>query len=159
MNELSPIFDRIGIDTHDVLVTAGTKWSSLPFKPGLVGGHCIGVDPYYLTHKAERFGYHPEVVLAGRRVDDGVGFRVARECVRRHVRLGRPHPRVIILGMTLKENVPHIRNRLIRDIVTELCSFGISVQVRDPLGRVVNYCKTARKPSRASVVERKTNLP
>ncbi len=132
MNELSLIFDRLGIDTQDVLAAAGTKWNFLPFTPGLVGGHCIGVDPYYLTHTAQRLGYHPEVVLAGRRVNDAVGFRVARECVRRLVRLARPNPRVTILGLTFKENVPDIRNSKAVDIVTELGSFGIPVQLCDP---------------------------
>lgn len=132
MNELSLIFDRLGIDTQDVLAAAGTKWNFLPFTPGLVGGHCIGVDPYYLTHTAQRLGYHPEVVLAGRRVNDAVGFRVARECVRRLVRLARPDPRVTILGLTFKENVPDIRNSKAVDIVTELGSFGIPVQLCDP---------------------------
>jgi UDP-N-acetyl-D-galactosamine dehydrogenase len=132
MNELSLIFGRLGIDTHDVLAAAGTKWNFLPFTPGLVGGHCIGVDPYYLTHKAERVGYHPEVVLAGRRVNDGVALRIARECVRHLVRLGRPQPQVIILGLTFKENVPDIRNSKVWDIVTELDTFGIRTQVCDP---------------------------
>src|SRR3954468_18226764 len=102
MNELAIIFDRLEIPTRDVLAAAGTKWNFLPFTPGLVGGHCIGVDPYYLTYQAERFGYHPEVVLAGRRVHVSIGFHVARECVRRLIRLGRANPRVTILGFTFK---------------------------------------------------------
>jgi UDP-N-acetyl-D-glucosamine/UDP-N-acetyl-D-galactosamine dehydrogenase len=132
MNELSLIFGRLGIDTGDVLAAAKTKWNFLPFTPGLVGGHCIGVDPYYLTYQAERLGYHPEVVLAGRRVNDSMGFHVARECIRRIVRLGRTHPRVTILGVTFKENVPDIRNSKVADIARELMSFGIAVQIFDP---------------------------
>jgi UDP-N-acetyl-D-galactosamine dehydrogenase len=135
INELSLILSRMGIDTGDVLAAAKTKWNFLPFMPGLVGGHCIGVDPYYLTYKAERLGYHPEVVLAGRRVNDSMGFHVARECVRRIVRLGRANPRVTILGLTFKENVPDIRNSKVVDIATELAAFGISVQIFDPEAR------------------------
>lgn len=132
MNELSLIFDRMQIDTRDVLAAAGTKWNFLPFTPGLVGGHCIGVDPHYLTHAAERLGYHPQVVLAGRRVNDSMGFLVGRECVRRLVRLGRGKNGVIVLGVTFKENVPDVRNSKVVDIVSEIESFGISVQVTDP---------------------------
>lgn len=132
MNELSLIFGRLGIDTEDVLAAAGTKWNFLRFAPGLVGGHCIGVDPYYLTHKAQRLGYHPEVVLAGRRVNDSVAARVARECIRRVVRLGRPNPKVIVLGVTFKEDVPDIRNSKVVDIISELQSFDIPVQLSDP---------------------------
>ena len=132
MNELSLIFDRMQIDTRDVLSAAGTKWNFLPFTPGLVGGHCIGVDPYYLTHAAERLGYHPQVVLAGRRVNDSMGHLVGRECVRRLVKLGRGKNGVIVLGMTFKENVPDVRNSKVVDIVSEIESFGIRVQVTDP---------------------------
>jgi len=133
MNELSSIFHALGIDTGDVLAAARTKWNFLPFYPGLVGGHCIGVDPYYLTFRAEKAGYHPEVILAGRRINDGVGARVARECVRRLLARGRPARRVTILGLTFKENVPDTRNSKVVDIVSELRSFGLDVQVADPL--------------------------
>ena len=132
MNELSLIFGRMRIDTRDVLSAAGTKWNFLPFTPGLVGGHCIGVDPYYLTHAAERLGYHPQVVLAGRRVNDSMGQLVGRECVRRLVRLDRGKNGVIVLGVTFKENVPDVRNSKVIDIVSEIESFGIRVQVTDP---------------------------
>ncbi len=133
MNELSAICHELGIDTADVLAAAQTKWNFLPFSPGLVGGHCIGVDPYYLTHRAERAGYHPEVILAGRRINDGVGQRVARECVRRMTRNGSAAKLVTVLGLTFKENVPDIRNSKVVDIVRELRSFGVGVQVNDPL--------------------------
>lgn len=142
MNELSLIFGRMQIDTRDVLSAAGTKWNFLPFTPGLVGGHCIGVDPYYLTHAAERLGYHPQVVLAGRRVNDSMGQFIGRECVRRLVRLGRGKQGVIVLGMTFKENVPDVRNSKVVDIVSEIESFGIRVQVTDPEADV---CETARE--------------
>jgi len=132
MNELSLIFDRMQIDTRDVLSAAGTKWNFLPFTPGLVGGHCIGVDPYYLTHAAERLGYHPQVVLAGRRVNDSMGHLVGRECVRRLVKLGRGRNGVTVLGVTFKENVPDVRNSKVVNIVSEIESFGIRVQVTDP---------------------------
>src|ERR671923_2609888 len=133
MNELAIIFDRMGIDTNDVLEAAGTKWNFLKFKPGLVGGHCIGVDPYYLTHRAEKAGYHPEVILAGRRINDSVGKRVALECVRSLLKSGTEAPRVTVLGLTFKENIVDIRNSQVFDIVRELESFGVSVQVNDPL--------------------------
>ena len=134
MNELSLIFHRLGIDTGDVLAAARTKWNFLPFTPGLVGGHCIGVDPYYLTHRAEKAGYHPEVILAGRRVNDDVGARVARECIKMLLAQGRKDkPRVTLLGLTFKENVPDIRNSRSFDIITELRDFGINVDVCDPL--------------------------
>src|SRR5262249_58198797 len=119
MNELSTIFHRLEIDTQEVLAAAGSKWNFLGFTPGLVGGHCIGVDPYYLTHRAERSGYHPEVILAGRRVNDQVGQRVAQECVRRLLRTGHAAERVTVLGLTFKENVPDIRNSKAVDIVRE----------------------------------------
>jgi UDP-N-acetyl-D-galactosamine dehydrogenase len=117
----------------DVLAAAQTKWNFLPFMPGLVGGHCIGVDPYYLTHRAEKSGYHPEVILAGRRINDSVGQRVARECIRRLMRNGSKSKLVTVLGLTFKENVPDIRNSRVVDIIRELNSFGASVQVHDPL--------------------------
>jgi UDP-N-acetyl-D-galactosamine dehydrogenase len=132
MNELSIICGYLGIDTGDVLAAARTKWNFLPFQPGLVGGHCIGVDPYYLTHKADRLGLHPQVVLAGRRANDSMGQFVARECVRRRLRLGRSSPIVTVLGLTFKENVPDIRNTRVVDIVTELEAHGIDVQIADP---------------------------
>jgi UDP-N-acetyl-D-glucosamine/UDP-N-acetyl-D-galactosamine dehydrogenase len=132
MNELSLIFARMEIDTRDVLSAAATKWNFLPFTPGLVGGHCIGVDPYYLTHAAERLGYHPQVVLAGRRVNDSMGQIVGRECIRRLVKLGRGKNGVIVLGITFKENVPDVRNSKVVDIISELQSYGIAVQVCDP---------------------------
>jgi UDP-N-acetyl-D-galactosamine dehydrogenase len=133
MNELAAIFQVLGIDTGDVLAAARTKWNFMPFTPGLVGGHCIGVDPYYLTHRAEKSGYHPEVILAGRRINDGVGRRVALECVRSLFRSGRTSATVTVLGMTFKENVPDTRNSKVADIVRELDASGIKVQVQDPL--------------------------
>lgn len=134
MNELSLIFHRLGIDTGDVLAAARTKWNFLPFTPGLVGGHCIGVDPYYLTHRAERAGYHPEVILAGRRVNDGVGARIARECVKHLLAQNHHGPRrIVCLGLTFKEDVPDIRNSKVFDIIEELQQFGIQVDVCDPL--------------------------
>lgn len=133
MNELSSICHALDIDTGDVLEAAQTKWNFLPFSPGLVGGHCIGVDPYYLTHRAERAGYHPQVILSGRRINDGVGPRVARECVRLLLRRGCSNGVVTILGLTFKENVPDTRNSKVVDIVRELESFGLTVQVHDPL--------------------------
>jgi UDP-N-acetyl-D-galactosamine dehydrogenase len=133
MNELSAIFHALSLDTMDVLSAAGTKWNFLPFTPGLVGGHCIGVDPYYLTHRAEKAGYHPEVILAGRHINDGVGARIARECLRRLLRNGYRPERVTVLGLTFKEDVPDIRNSKVVDIVRELESFGMKVQVHDPM--------------------------
>jgi UDP-N-acetyl-D-galactosamine dehydrogenase len=134
MNELSLIFHRLGIDTGDVLAAARTKWNFLPFTPGLVGGHCIGVDPYYLTHRAEKAGYHPEIILAGRRMNDGVGARIARECVKNLLAQGHSgKPRVIMLGLTFKEDVPDIRNSKAFDIMSELEQFGIDVDICDPL--------------------------
>lgn len=133
MNELSSIFHELDIDTADVLAAAGTKWNFLKFSPGLVGGHCIGVDPYYLTHRAERAGYHPELILAGRQVNDGVGARVARQCVRMMLRHDRAKGPVTILGLSFKEDVPDIRNSKVVDIIRELKAFGIAVQVHDPL--------------------------
>jgi UDP-N-acetyl-D-galactosamine dehydrogenase len=133
MNELSAICHAFGIDTGDVLAAAGTKWNFLPFFPGLVGGHCVGVDPFYLTHRAQRAGYHPEIILAGRRINDGVGVRVARECVRLLLRRGSRASLATVLGLTFKENVPDIRNSRVVDIVSTLEQFGVAVQVCDPL--------------------------
>jgi UDP-N-acetyl-D-glucosamine/UDP-N-acetyl-D-galactosamine dehydrogenase len=134
VNELSLIFYRLGLDTHDVLEAAGTKWNFLRFTPGLVGGHCIGVDPYYLTHRAEEVGYYPEVILAGRRVNDQMGRHVAVETIRGLMRLGvGPGMRVTVLGLTFKEDIPDIRNTRAVDIVEELRAFGAEVQVHDPL--------------------------
>lgn len=132
MNELSAICEKLGIDTHDVLAAAATKWNFLPFTPGLVGGHCIGVDPYYLTHRAEKAGYHPEVILAGRRINDGVGERVARACVQLLLKRGGGG-HVAVLGLTFKEDVPDIRNTRVIDIVRELEAFGIEPRVADPM--------------------------
>src|SRR5690242_17358162 len=132
MNELAIIFDRLGIPTKEVLAAAGTKWNFLPFSPGLVGGHCIGVDPYYLTYRAEKAGYHPQVILAGRRINDEMGRRIARECIRGLLRRKGRSGTVTVLGMTFKENVPDIRNSRVIDIVRELRDFGIDVQIADP---------------------------
>jgi len=132
MNELALIFQRLGIDTRDVLAAARTKWNFLPFEPGLVGGHCIGVDPYYLTHRAEQAGYIPEVILAGRRINDGMGAFVAQETLRRLLRRGGDLS-ATVLGVTFKEGVPDVRNSRTLDIVRELASFGVRVQVHDPL--------------------------
>jgi UDP-N-acetyl-D-glucosamine/UDP-N-acetyl-D-galactosamine dehydrogenase len=133
MNELSAIFHQLGIDTSDVLAAAATKWNFMNFQPGLVGGHCIGVDPYYLTYRAEKSGYHPEIILAGRRINDRMGERVARECMRALMQSGRANPTVTILGMTFKENVPDIRNSKVIDISRELERVGVGVQVSDPI--------------------------
>jgi UDP-N-acetyl-D-galactosamine dehydrogenase len=135
VNELAIIFGRLGIDTQQVLEAAGTKWNFLPFRPGLVGGHCIGVDPYYLTHKAELSGYHPEVILAGRRINDGMGSYIARKTIQQMIHAGRSikGARVNILGLTFKENVPDIRNSKVVDIVRELHEFGVETYVHDPL--------------------------
>ncbi|NVD73934.1 nucleotide sugar dehydrogenase [Duganella sp. BJB488] len=133
MNELSLIFDRMGIDTNDVLAAAGTKWNFLKFKPGLVGGHCIGVDPYYLTHKAEKLGYHSQVILAGRRINDGMGAYVAQQTIKQLILAGHDVGRctVTVLGLTFKENCPDLRNSKVVDVVRELQSFGVTVQVTD----------------------------
>ncbi|WP_225205297.1 nucleotide sugar dehydrogenase [Novosphingobium huizhouense] len=135
MNEISKICDLVGIRTSEVLAAAGTKWNFLRFYPGLVGGHCIGVDPYYLTAKAEQLGYHPQVILAGRRINDGMGSYVAQRTVKMMALAGRPlaQARVGILGLTFKENVPDIRNSKVEDIVRELREFGIEPLVHDPL--------------------------
>ncbi len=133
MNELSAIFHQLGIDTGDVLAAAATKWNFLNYQPGLVGGHCIGVDPYYLTYRAERAGYHPEIILAGRRINDGMGQWIAHECVRSLTLRNCTNAVVTVLGMTFKEDVPDIRNSKVIDIVRELERFGIRTQVHDPL--------------------------
>ena len=135
VNELAIIFEKLGLDTNDVLQAAGTKWNFLPFRPGLVGGHCIGVDPYYLTHKAELAGYHPEVILAGRRINDEMGAHIARKTVQQMIHAGRniKGARVNILGLTFKENVPDIRNSKVIDIIRELQEFGVETTVHDPL--------------------------
>ena len=135
VNELALIFHRIGIDTLEVLKAAGTKWNFLPFRPGLVGGHCIGVDPYYLTAKAELVGYHPQVILAGRRINDGMGKYIAEQTVKCMISNGLPvkGADVVVLGMTFKENCPDLRNSKVIDIIRELQSYGVKVHVHDPL--------------------------
>jgi len=135
MNELALIFNRMGIDTRDVLAAAGTKWNFLKFDPGLVGGHCIGVDPYYLTHKAQILGYIPQVILAGRRINDEMGQYVAGELVKLLIKAGNgvKGARVTVLGLTFKEDVPDLRNTRVVDIVAELADYGIEVQIHDPL--------------------------
>jgi len=135
MNELAIIFHRLGIDTLEVLQAAGTKWNFLPFRPGLVGGHCIGVDPYYLTHKAEEVGYHPQVILAGRRINDGMGKYVAEQTVKHLIQGGFAvrGENIVVLGLTFKENCPDIRNTRVIDVVRELESYGAVVHVHDPI--------------------------
>lgn len=135
MNELAIIFDKIGIDTLEVLQAAGTKWNFLPFRPGLVGGHCIGVDPYYLTHKAQKLGYHPEVILAGRRINDGMGKFVAEQTIKMLVKAGHPIKDcpIIVLGLTFKEDCPDLRNSRVIDVIRELESYGAKVVVNDPV--------------------------
>ena len=134
MNELSLIFRKLGIDTLEVLQAAGTKWNFLPFRPGLVGGHCIGVDPYYLTHKAQEVGYHPEVILAGRRINDGMASHVADETIKLMLRKGLPvlGSKVLVLGLTFKENCPDVRNTKVVDIVKALRAYNTQVDVYDP---------------------------
>ena len=136
MNELALIFEKIGIDTLEVLQAAGTKWNFLPFRPGLVGGHCIGVDPYYLTYKADMLGYHPQVILAGRRINDGMGAYIAQETVKKMIANGVQvkGAKVNVLGLTFKENCPDLRNSKVVDVIRELQSFGCVVSVHDPLG-------------------------
>lgn len=133
MNELAMLFARLGIDTHEVLAAAGTKWNFMPFKPGLVGGHCIGVDPYYLTHKAQAVGYHPEVILAGRRVNDGMGAYVASGLVKSMIKAGQTvaNARVLVMGFAFKENCPDLRNTRVIDVVKELKEFGCQVDITD----------------------------
>ncbi|MEO9135639.1 MAG: nucleotide sugar dehydrogenase [Casimicrobiaceae bacterium] len=135
MNELALIFHKIGIDTTEVLDAAGTKWNFLPFRPGLVGGHCIGVDPYYLTHKADKLGYHPQVILAGRRINDGMGKYVAEQTVKQLIQAGFPvkSGKVSVLGLTFKENCPDLRNSRVIDVIHELRSYGADVSVHDPV--------------------------
>lgn len=134
INELAVIFNRMDIDTEAVLQAAGTKWNFLPFRPGLVGGHCIGVDPYYLTHKAEAIGYHPQIILAGRRLNDGMGAYVAgqlvKEMLKRRIQVNGS--RVLVMGLTFKENCPDLRNTRVVDVIAELHDFGIEVDVYDP---------------------------
>jgi UDP-N-acetyl-D-galactosamine dehydrogenase len=138
MNELSKIFEIMGIDSLEVLEAAGTKWNFLPFRPGLVGGHCIGVDPYYLTFKAEALGYHPEMILAGRRINDGMGKYIAERTVKLLINCGRQvrGARIAVLGLTFKEDVPDLRNTRVVDIIHELKDYGIEVLVHDPLADV-----------------------
>ena len=135
MNELAIIFERLGIDTLEVLKAAGTKWNFLPFRPGLVGGHCIGVDPYYLTHKAEILGYHPQVIQAGRRINDGMAAYVAQQTIKQMIRSGTNirGAKIIVLGLTFKENCSDLRNSKVADLVKELQEFGCEVYVNDPL--------------------------
>lgn len=135
VNELALIFNKLGISTRDVLEAAGTKWNFLKFTPGLVGGHCIGVDPYYLTHKAEQIGYQPQVILAGRRINDGMGKYVAENTIKQMIKTGKvvKGARVLVLGLTFKEDVPDIRNTKVVDIVAELKEYGIEVLIHDPL--------------------------
>ena len=134
INELAIIFNKMGIDTEDVLKAAGTKWNFLPFRPRLVGGHCIGVDPYYLTHKAEAIGYHPQIILAGRRLNDGMGAYVVSQLIKAMVarRIHVNGARVLVLGLAFKENCPDLRNTRIVDIVRELQEYGVQVDVHDP---------------------------
>ncbi|MDH3906993.1 MAG: Vi polysaccharide biosynthesis UDP-N-acetylglucosamine C-6 dehydrogenase TviB [Gammaproteobacteria bacterium] len=134
VNELAMIFERMDIDTEEVLIAAGTKWNFLPFRPGLVGGHCIGVDPYYLTYKAEQLGYHPQMILAGRRINDNMGQYVASQVIKRMISadISPKSARVLVLGLTFKENCPDLRNTRVVDIVSELTSYGSTVDVHDP---------------------------
>ena len=135
MNELTLIFNKAGIDTTEVLEAAGTKWNFLPFRPGLVGGHCIGVDPYYLTYKADMLGYHPQVILSGRRINDGMGEYIAAQTVKQMINCGTPikGSKVLVMGLTFKEDVPDLRNSRVIDVINELKSFGVEVCVHDPL--------------------------
>jgi UDP-N-acetyl-D-galactosamine dehydrogenase len=134
VNELAMIFDRVGIDTEEVLIAAGTKWNFLPFRPGLVGGHCIGVDPYYLTYKAEQLGYHPEMILAGRRINDNMALYIVSQIIKKMlaISIAPLRSRILILGLAFKENCPDVRNTKVVDIVSELASYGANVDVYDP---------------------------
>jgi UDP-N-acetyl-D-galactosamine dehydrogenase len=134
INEFALIFNKMGLDTQEVLQAAATKWNFLNFRPGLVGGHCIGVDPYYLTHKAEALGYHPEVILAGRRINDGMGGYVARQLVKEMIRRGSAvnGARILVMGLAFKENTPDLRNTRVIDIIRELADYGVAVDVWDP---------------------------
>ncbi|MBI5198418.1 MAG: nucleotide sugar dehydrogenase, partial [Nitrospirae bacterium] len=135
MNELSMLFHRLGLNTREVLKAARTKWNFLPFEPGLVGGHCIPVDPYYLTHKAQEVGYHPEVILAGRRINDSMGLYVAHETIKLLIRAGKAVEKanILVLGVTFKEDVPDVRNTRVLDLVQEIEGYGSKVFVHDPL--------------------------
>jgi len=135
MNELAVIFNMLGLDTLEVLEAAGTKWNFMPFRPGLVGGHCIGVDPYYLTYKAEMLGYHPEVILAGRRINDSMGKFIAEQTVKQLIQAGSPikGAKVNVLGITFKEDVPDLRNSKVADLIAELRAYGVEVFVHDPV--------------------------
>ncbi|MEL7046548.1 MAG: nucleotide sugar dehydrogenase, partial [Pseudomonadota bacterium] len=162
MNELAMIFDRLDIDTQDVLEAAGTKWNFLPFRPGLVGGHCIGVDPYYLTYQAQRVGYHPSVVLAGRRINDGMGKFIAEQTVKQLAACGHPitDAQVNILGVSFKENCADLRNSRVPDIVKELGDYGCSVSVHDPIASAedardeygIDLCSWDQLPEAKAVV-------
>jgi UDP-N-acetyl-D-galactosamine dehydrogenase len=134
INELAMIFERLDIDTEEVLIAAGTKWNFLPFRPGLVGGHCIGVDPYYLTYKAEQLGYHPQMILAGRRINDNMGQYVVSQLIKNMIaaNISPKSSRVLVLGLTFKENCPDLRNTRVVDIVSELGTYGATVDVHDP---------------------------
>lgn len=140
VNELSMIFNKMGINTLDVLEAAGSKWNFLPFRPGLVGGHCIGVDPYYLTHKAEEIGYHPQIILSGRRVNDNMGIYVANQIIKLMIKKGYKInvSKVLVLGMTFKENCPDIRNTRVVDVIDELKEFGCNVEIYDPWANQVD---------------------
>ncbi|QCK13452.1 nucleotide sugar dehydrogenase [Mangrovivirga cuniculi] len=135
VNELAVVFDKMDIDTTEVLEAAGTKWNFLPFRPGLVGGHCIGVDPYYLTHKAESLGHHPEVILSGRRINDQMGLFIASKVIKLMTQMDNPikNADILVMGITFKENCPDIRNSKVIDVIRELQSFGANVEVYDPL--------------------------
>jgi len=134
VNELAIIFNKMDINTNDVLDAAGSKWNFLPFKPGLVGGHCIGVDPYYLTHKAQEMGYNPEIILAGRRLNDGMGIYVANQVIKLMIKKGQTinHAKILFLGITFKENCPDIRNSRVIDAINELKDFGADISIYDP---------------------------
>ncbi|MCT7574656.1 Vi polysaccharide biosynthesis UDP-N-acetylglucosamine C-6 dehydrogenase TviB [Aliarcobacter butzleri] len=134
VNELAIIFNKLGINTNDVLAAAGTKWNFLPFRPGLVGGHCIGVDPYYLTHKAQSIGYNPEIILAGRRLNDNMGIYVANQVIKLMIKKGNKieGSKVLVLGITFKENCPDIRNSRVIDVIEELQEFGCNIDIYDP---------------------------
>jgi UDP-N-acetyl-D-galactosamine dehydrogenase len=134
INELALIFNRLDIDTEEVLIAAGTKWNFLPFRPGLVGGHCIGVDPYYLTYKAQSIGYNPEIILSGRRINDGMGEYVVSRLVKLMLkkRLHVQDSNVLIMGLTFKENCPDLRNTRVVDIIKELETYGVNIHVYDP---------------------------
>lgn len=151
MNELAILFHRLGLRTHEVLKAASTKWNFLPFEPGLVGGHCIPVDPYYLTHKAEEVGYHPDVILAGRRINDAIGRYVARETVRLLIQAGKVIKGARVLGLAFKANVRDARNRRVLELIDELTQHGLEVAVNDPRSPVVpdrpNECHERRTSS------------